>query len=195
MVSGLDEVAAFRAILEATCDELEAEGLEFSRDVPVGVMVEVPAVALMADHFAAAADFFSIGTNDLTQFALAVDRGNDLVADRYRELHPALLHLVHRTVEAGHRAGIPVCLCGEMAGDPRVTPLLVGLGLDALSASPAYLTFVKRVLRAMTFEEAQALARRALAQPDADGVARLLRRWLYNHTPDLAALLQVEPPG
>jgi phosphotransferase system enzyme I (PtsI) len=194
MVSGLDELRALRQHVEAVERELEAEGAAFARDVPVGIMVEVPAVALMAEHFAAEADFFSIGTNDLTQYTLAVDRGNDLVAHRYRELHPAVLQLIRRTVDAAHVAGIPVSLCGEMAADPRVTPLLVGLEVDALSASPAYLTLVKRALRAMTFEEAHALARHALLQPDADGVARLLRRWLHDHTPDLAAVLGVEAP-
>src|SRR5690606_10894483 len=149
---------------------------------------------LMAEHFAAEADFFSIGTNDLTQYTLAVDRGNELVAHRYHELHPAVLQLIKRAADEAHRAGIPVSLCGEMAADPRVTPLLVGLGLDALSASPAYLTLVKRALRAMTFEEAHALARHALLQPDADGVASLLRRWLHDHTPDLAAVLGVDAP-
>jgi phosphotransferase system enzyme I (PtsI) len=194
MVSALDEVRAVRAMLDEAADALEAEGLPHRRDVPLGIMVEVPAVALMAEHFAAEADFFSIGTNDLTQYALAVDRGNDLVAHRYRELTPGILALIKRTIEAAHAAGIPVSLCGEMAGDPRVTPLLVGLGVDALSASPAYLTLVKRALRAMTFEEAHALARHALLQPDPDSVARLLRRWLHAHTPDLAALLAVEAP-
>ena len=195
MVSSLDEVRGFRAVLDDVCDELEREGAAFERDVDVGLMVEVPAVALMAEHFAAEVDFFSIGTNDLTQYTLAVDRGNDLVAHRYRELHPAVLHLIRRTIQAGHDAGIPVSLCGEMAADPRVTPLLVGLGLDALSASPAYLPLVKRALRAMTFAEAHTLARTALAQPDADRVAQLLRRWLHDHTPDLAAVLGVEQPA
>lgn len=194
MVSALDEVRAVRAAVEETADALAAEGVAHSRDVLLGIMVEVPAVALMAEHFAAEADFFSIGTNDLTQYTLAVDRGNDLVAHRYRELNPGVLALIKRTVDAAHAAGIPVSLCGEMAGDPRVTPLLVGLGLDALSASPAYLTLVKRALRAMTFEEAHALARHALLQPDPDSVARLLRRWLHDHTPDLAVLLGVEAP-
>ncbi|MDX1420011.1 MAG: phosphoenolpyruvate--protein phosphotransferase [Rubricoccaceae bacterium] len=194
MVSSLDEIRAVRALLEETAEALARDGIEHSTEVPVGVMVEVPAVALMAEHFAAEVDFFSVGTNDLTQYTLAVDRGNDLVAQSYRELHPAVLQLIQQAVDGARAAGIPVSLCGEMAADPRVTPLLVGLGLDALSASPAYLTLVKRALRAMTFEEAQALARRALRQPDADGVARLLRQWLTDHTPDLAVVLGVEAP-
>ena len=189
MVSALEEIEQVRVAVAEAAAELEAEGASFDANVPLGVMVEVPAVALMAERFAKAVDFFSIGTNDLTQYTLAVDRGNDLVAHLYRELHPAVLGLIAQTVQAGHAAGIPVSLCGEMAADPRMTPLLVGLGLDALSASPAYLTLVKRVLRRMTLGEAQALAAEALAQPDAERVAHLLRTWLCDHSNDLAVLL------
>src|SRR5690606_22799406 len=111
---------------------LEAEGARFRKGLPVGIMVEVPAVALLADRFAAEVDFFSVGTNDLTQFTLAVDRGNDLVAGLYRALHPAVLCLLAQTCEAAQRAGKTVSVCGELAADPRATPLLVGLGVDAL---------------------------------------------------------------
>ncbi|WP_420457401.1 phosphoenolpyruvate--protein phosphotransferase [Rubrivirga sp.] len=194
MVSGIDEVRQFRRTLRSVCAELEAEGAEFRADVPLGIMVEVPSVALQADLFARNVDFFSIGTNDLTQFTLAVDRGNDLVAGLYRELHPAVLGLIDRTVRAAEAAGIPVSVCGEVAADPRVTPLLVGLGVRTLSASPAYLTLVKRVLRAFTLDEAQDLARRALRQPDADAVRRLLETFLACHNRDLAELLGLDEP-
>ncbi|WP_412067458.1 phosphoenolpyruvate--protein phosphotransferase [Rubrivirga sp. IMCC43871] len=192
MVSGIGEVAAFRAVFDDVCRELDAEGADYGGDVPLGIMVEVPAVALQAETFAAQVDFFSIGTNDLTQFTLAVDRGNDLVADLYRELHPAVLALVARTAAAGRAAGIPVSVCGELAADPRVTPLLVGLGVRSLSASPAYLTLVKRVLRAFTLAEAEALAAHALRQPDADAVRGLLDDFLACHNRDLAALLGLD---
>ena len=195
MVSGLGEVRAFRRALTEVQAELDAEGAEYRADVPVGIMVEVPSVALLAETFARHVDFFSIGTNDLTQFALAVDRGNDLVAGLYRELHPAVLGLISATTNAARDAGIPVSVCGEIAADPRVTPLLVGLGIGTLSASPAYLTLVKRVLRAFTLDEAQDLARRALRQPDADSVARLLDTFLACHNAELAALLGLERAG
>jgi len=195
MVSGIDEVRQFKRTLSAVFHALEAEGIEHRRDVPIGIMVEVPSVALQADLFARNVDFFSIGTNDLTQFTLAVDRGNDLVAGLYRELHPAVLGLMVRAVDAADAAGIPVSVCGEIAADPRVTPLLVGLGIRTLSASPAYLTLVKRVLRAFTLGEAQDLARRALRQPDADAVRRLLEYFLACHNSDLAALLGLAAPG
>ena len=192
MVSGLEEVRQFRRVLRETCEALAAEGVAHRPDLPVGIMVEVPSVALLAGTFARHVDFFSVGTNDLTQFTLAVDRGNDLVAERYHELHPAVLGLVRQTVEAAGGAGIPVSVCGEVAADPRVTPLLVGLGVTALSVSPAYLALVKRVLRAFTLEEAEDLARRALRQDDAASVGRLLDHFLACHNRDLAALLGLD---
>ena len=192
MVSSLPEVAAFRAELQVVCDGLDAENVPYRGDLPIGIMVEVPAVALLADRFAEGVDFFSIGTNDLTQFTLAVDRGNDLVANLYRALHPAVLALIARTVEAATRGGLPVSVCGEIAADPRVTPLLVGLGVGTLSASPASLGFVKRVVQSLTLAEAQALAAEALAQPDADAVQGLLDAFARTHTPDLAALLGLD---
>ena len=192
MVNALDEVTFVRRAIADVRAELDAEGVAMADDVPLGIMVEVPAVALMADRFARAVDFFSVGTNDLTQFTLAVDRGNDLVGSRYRELHPAVLRLIAQAVEAAGARGIPVSVCGELAGDPRVTPLLVGLGVGTLSASPAYLPLVKRVLRAFSLDEAQDLARRALRQPDADAVGRLLDHFLACHNRDLAVLLGLD---
>ena len=195
MVSGLEEVRQFRREYQAACDELDAEGIAHRTDLPLGIMVEVPSVALLASTFARYVDFFSVGTNDLTQFTLAVDRGNDLVSGLYHELHPAVLGLVRQTVEAAGGAGFPVSVCGEIAADPRVTPLLVGLGVTALSVSPAYLSLVKRVLRAFTLDEAEDLARRALRQPDAISVGRLLDTFLACHNADLAALLGLDDRG
>jgi phosphotransferase system enzyme I (PtsI) len=189
MVSSFGEIAAFRAHLDAAVADLAAEGAAHRADLPVGIMVEVPAVALLADRFAGAVDFFSIGTNDLTQFTLAVDRGNDRVAALYRELNPGVLALMQRTIDAARAAGIPVSVCGETAADPRMTPLLVGLGVDTLSMSPAYLLLVKRVLRAFTTAEARALAAEALRQPDADHVRRLLEHFLTSHNQELGHLL------
>ncbi|MEM0964413.1 MAG: putative PEP-binding protein, partial [Bacteroidota bacterium] len=192
MVSGVEEVREFLRRLDAVYEQLDAEGLAHRRDAKIGIMVEVPAVALQAAAFARYVDFFSIGTNDLTQFTLAVDRGNDLVAELYQELHPAVLSLIAQTVKAADAAGVDVSVCGEVAADPRVTPLLVGLGVRTLSASPAYLTLVKRVIRAFTIEEAEDLAARALRQPDATSVRRLLETFLACHNSDLAALLGLD---
>lgn len=187
MVSSLDEVRRFREVLDAVCEDLSAEGLGFERKVGIGIMVEVPAVALLIDRFAPEVDFLSIGSNDLTQFVLAVDRGNDLVAERYRDLHPAVLALIKAIAEGGARHGLPVSLCGEMASNPRAAPLLVGLGLTELSASPAFLLDVKRAIRSCSKEKMEGLAAEALAQPDAQSVLTIMNAWLREHTPDLAA--------
>src|SRR5690606_34736362 len=146
----------------------------------------VPAVALMADQFASEVDFFSIGSNDLTQYSLAVDRGNDLVSDKFDELHPAVLMLMKRTVDAAHAAGIPVSICGEIAGNPRATALLVGLGIDELSASPTYLPEVKRIIRNMHRSKAQALAEAAIRARSAAEVDCMVERWLQENACEIS---------
>lgn len=192
MVTTIEEVRRFRKILASVKRDLTREGYPFDDAIPLGIMVEVPAVALMADQFASEVDFLSIGTNDLTQYTLAVDRGNDLVADLYHEVHPAILALIKHTIEAGNRHGIPVGLCGEMGGKPRVVPILVGLGIHELSASPSYLPEVKRVIRAMKFSEAKALAGRALEASDAREVAALLNAWFEEHADEFDYLLRTD---
>ena len=194
-MSALHELRAFRRALTGAVASLARDGTPHRADLPVGIMVEVPAVAILAERFAEHADFFSIGTNDLTQFTLAVDRGNDRVAPLFRELHPAVLGLVARTAAAAAAAGIPVSVCGEVAADPRVAPLLVGLGVTALSLSPAYLGLLHRVVGAFTVDEARALAARALAQPDAESVQRLLDDFLTSHNRELAAMLGLRRSG
>jgi phosphotransferase system enzyme I (PtsI) len=186
MVSAFDEVKRFQGLLDEAVQSLERDGLEHDPDVDIGIMVEVPSVALTLDRFAPEVDFFSIGSNDLTQFTLAVDRGNDLVSDRYHELHPAVLRLIERTARVGARHGVTVSLCGEMASNPRVAPLLIGLGLSELSVSPAFLLDVKRAVRSCSKEKMVALAERALDQPDAQSVVTLLNTWLREHVPELA---------
>jgi phosphotransferase system enzyme I (PtsI) len=181
MVTDLVEVQQFKAILEEVRCEVQREGVDVPEHIPVGVMIEVPAAALMAAQFAQHVDFFSIGTNDLTQYVLAVDRGNDLVANLFQELHPAVLSMIRQTVIAAHEAGIPVSVCGEMAGDPRATAVLVGLGVDELSTVPSALPEVKRVIRAMMLDEAKALAQAALAQQDAQAVRAMVDTWLKKH--------------
>ena len=189
MVSGVEEVVAIRRSMGEAADQLTMEGVDHRADLPLGIMVEVPATALLADRFAPHADFFSIGTNDLTGLTLGVDRGNDLVAGLYREHHPGVLRLIRLTCEAAKAAGLKVSVCGEVASNPRAVPLLIGLGVDELSASPAYLPDLKRVVRDLTLPDAVALADLALAQPGADDVRRIASRYLADHHPDLAALL------
>ena len=181
MVTEVSEVKAFREALSQAQSELTDEGLPYDPDVKVGIMIEVPSAALLADRFAPFADFFSIGTNDLTQYTLAVDRGNDLVAHLYEDLHPAVLMLIRRTVEAARGCGIPVSVCGEMATNLRAVPVLIGLGVDTLSVSPVYLPGVKRVVRAMKRSEGRMLAAEALQSTNGGEVAARLDRWLDEH--------------
>ncbi len=184
MVSQLDEVHRFREVLAEVQRELREAGTPFDAGVPVGIMVEVPAVALRAETFAPHVDFFSIGTNDLTQFMLAVDRSNSAVAGRYSELHPAVLRLIRDVAATGEAHGVPVSLCGEMASRVQALPLLVGLGVRTLSASPTYLPEMKRVVRSLCYEEARALGEEALAQCSAQAVRRLVEAWLRTHAPE-----------
>lgn len=181
MVTDLEEVRRVRAILEEEIDRLSEEGVAHDPDLPLGIVVEVPAAALQAHAFAEHVDFFSIGTNDLTQYALAVDRGNDRVAMRHDALHPAVLGLILRVVEAGRAAGCPVEVCGEVAADVQAVPLLLGLGLDTLSVSPVYLPAVHRIVRAVSYAETKTLARHALEATDVETVRRRTREWIDTH--------------
>ncbi len=190
MVTELGEVLEFRGVVEKVAEDLRAAGEAFNENIPIGIMVEVPAVALKARRFAAEVDFFSIGTNDLTQYTLAVDRGNDLVASKYQELDPAILQLIKNTVDAAHAEGITVSVCGELAARPQATPLLLGLGVDELSASPIYLPELKRVIRAIRMDETPQLAERALRASDAHEVHAILKEWMHEHACDIASYLE-----
>jgi phosphotransferase system enzyme I (PtsI) len=181
MVSSIHEVRSFKRILSETMASMREEGIEFDPAIPVGVMVEVPSVALAADQFARETDFFSIGTNDLTQYVLAVDRGNDMVADLYDEMHPAVLQLIRMTTTAAKAAGIPVSLCGELATNLRAVPVLLGLGVDTFSASPIYLPGIKRVIRAMKMSEGEALADKAIQASDPGEFRAFMDKWLEEH--------------
>ncbi|HYM27538.1 MAG TPA: phosphoenolpyruvate--protein phosphotransferase, partial [Steroidobacteraceae bacterium] len=150
LVSTLDELRSFRAVATDVAAELEREGLPFRRDIKLGVMIEVPAAAVIADLLAREVDFFSIGTNDLIQYSLAVDRNNEHVASLYQPLHPAILRMLRHVIDSAHAApggGIDVGLCGEMAGDTRHALLLVGMGLRRLSMSPRRIPEIKTWLR------------------------------------------------
>ncbi len=189
MISDLQEIRDFKSVLRKVMEELDSDRIPFDREIQVGVMVEVPSVAIMADDFASEVDFFSLGTNDLTQYVLAVDRGNDLVAERYHELHPAVLRMIKATIDAGRRHGIAVSLCGEMGSNSSFVPILVGLGLEEISASPVYIPSVKRLIRAISFEEAKQLADEVLQAVETSQVIEALERWLRDHPFDLTHFL------
>jgi phosphotransferase system enzyme I (PtsP) len=173
MVSTLSELRQSLVLVEESKQELAQRGLDFDPDIPVGIMIEVPSAALIADALAAECDFFSVGTNDLTQYTLAVDRGNERVDHLYDPLHPAVLALIDRGVRAARRHGIPISVCGEMAGDPLAVPLLVGLGVGELSAAPGAVPAIKEIIRALDSGELEETARRALELGTAEEVKAL----------------------
>lgn len=158
MISGLDELRQANAILEECKEELRERGAEFHPDLEVGIMIEVPSAALCADHLAREVKFFSIGTNDLIQYAIAVDRGNDRIAHLFEPTHPAIVRLIKGVVDAAHNQGIWVGVCGEMAGDITLTPLLLGLGVDELSASCTVVPRVKKAVQSLDIPTCRALA-------------------------------------
>ena len=162
MITGLSEVWRCKEMVRRCMDELDKDGIPFDRDMPVGIMIEVPAAALCADILAPEVDFFSIGTNDLIQYTLAVDRVNPYVADLYRPTHPAVIRLIKRTVDAGTDHGIWTGVCGEMAGDIRLTPLLIGLGVEEFSVGPQRVASVGQAVRSLSFAECAAMTDDAL---------------------------------
>ncbi len=174
MVAHLAELRAARALLDEAWKELAQEGIACDRPVETGIMIEVPAAVAMADQLAKEADFFSIGTNDLTQYVMAADRGNAAVAHLSDSFHPAVLRMVRSTVEAGHRAGIPVGVCGELAGNPDAAPLLIGLGLDELSMNAHSVPEVKAAIRKLSAAKCRNLAKKAMDRDDGNGVRQLL---------------------
>jgi phosphotransferase system enzyme I (PtsI) len=178
MVSTLDELRRFRAFTADLMAELEREGVPFRRDVPLGVMIEVPAAAVMADLLAREVDFFSIGTNDLIQYSLAVDRNNEHVADLYQPLHPAILRMLRFVVDSARAANIEVSLCGEMAGDERGALLLVGMGMRRLSMSPRRIPAIKSRVRQFTAAELAEIASRCMEYETASEVQRHLDEFL-----------------
>jgi phosphotransferase system enzyme I (PtsI) len=185
LVSSLLELRQAKMILEDVKEDLEEEGVAFKRDVPVGMMVEVPSAALLADEFAREVDFFSIGTNDLIQYTLAVDRSDPEVANLYSSGDPSILRLIRRVVEAGRKRNIPVTVCGQMSSDPKYIPLLIGMGIQRLSVTPHLIPEVKSVIRSIDLPQAEEIASRAMALDLARDVENYLRGELKKVCPDL----------
>jgi phosphotransferase system enzyme I (PtsI) len=172
MISGVSELRAAKAVLDEAKAELRAEGHPFDEEIPLGIMVEMPSAAMTADLLARECDFLSIGTNDLIQYSLAIDRVNEHVGYLYHPLHPAILRTVRYVVDAGHAAGVRVGMCGEMAGEPLFALVLCGLGLDEMSMNSTSIPVVKSVIRASTIAEAKRLANDVLALPTVEEVER-----------------------
>jgi phosphotransferase system enzyme I (PtsI) len=174
MISEVEELKSAKALLEEVKDELKEKKIPFDENIEVGIMVEIPSAALAGDSLAKESNFFSIGTNDLIQYTLAVDRGNERIAHLYQGFHPAVLKLIKETIEAGHRNGIWVGLCGEMAGDPLATIILVGMGVDELSTSAMAIPEIKKIIRSITFEEAQRVAQQVLSLSTINEIKKFL---------------------
>ncbi|MEE2857615.1 MAG: phosphoenolpyruvate--protein phosphotransferase [Planctomycetota bacterium] len=185
MITSISELDRSLQIIDEVSDELRSEGVEFDENIPIGVMVEVPSLALIASHVAGRVSFLSVGTNDLVQYTLAVDRGNEHVADLYDPMHPAVLHLILQLVRTGQEHSVRVSLCGEMASESIYLPLLVGLGLREISVSPQLIPEVKQVIRSLNDYEVRELSARCLQMSDGEQITRELHHWAVDHFPEV----------
>jgi phosphotransferase system enzyme I (PtsI) len=186
LISSPREMQEARRLLESVQEELTREKIPFDAHLPVGAMIEVPAAVTLADLLTRYADFFSIGTNDLIQYALAIDRGNTKVSDMYQPLHPAVLRMVRDVVQAGRQAGISVAMCGEMAGDPLYIPVLLGLEVEELSMNALAVPVVKRVIRMTSLAKAKEIARQALRLDTVEEVNDYVTREMDRIFPDIS---------
>ena len=175
MISGLPELRRSKELIKTCQAELEEEGIT-TPSVEVGIMIEVPAAVMQVEQLAKEADFFSIGTNDLIQFTLAVDRSNEMIADMFQPHHPAILNMIYNTVIAAHKEGIPVAVCGEMSADPFSILLLIGLGVDELSMTPWSIMEAKKIIRSINYEDVNEIALHALHYDDAACVDSFLHK-------------------
>jgi len=187
MIATFEEFAEAKRLLAQAAASLDREGVAFDGNIKAGVLVEVPSAVFIADALADAADFFSIGTNDLIQYALAIDRGNRQVADMYNPLNPAVIRMIRHVADAAKDKGIKVFMCGEMAGDPYHIPVLLGLGMDGLSMNPQSIPAVKRMIRMISYKDARRFMKVVLEETSIDNVAEMVRHnfgsLLSNHAP------------
>ncbi|MEO8399352.1 MAG: phosphoenolpyruvate--protein phosphotransferase, partial [Ignavibacteriaceae bacterium] len=182
MVSTILEIKESKKIIEECKAELSKEKIQFDKELKVGIMVEVPAAAVMAEDFAEEVDFLSIGTNDLIQYTMAVDRGNDFVSYLYQEFNPAVLRTINYIVTETKKQNKVVSLCGEMAADTLAIPILVGLGLDLLSMSPATISYAKKIIRGITFKSAEELAKECLKCKNEKDIIDKIEKFFKDHS-------------
>lgn len=182
MIISVEEVRDLKGELETLKAQLRTENKAFDESIEVGVMVETPAAAVIAHHLAKEVDFFSIGTNDLTQYTLAVDRGNELISHLYNPMSPSVLGLIKQVIDASHAEGKWTGMCGELAGDERATLLLLGMGLDEFSMSAISIPRIKKIIRNTNFEDVKALAAQALAQPTAQDLMNCVNKFIEEKT-------------
>jgi phosphotransferase system enzyme I (PtsI) len=183
MISQFEEVIQAKAICAEVMDELRGEQVEFDQTVELGIMIETPSAVAIADHLGKEVDFFSIGTNDLIQYTMAVDRGNAKISHLYQNLHPAIIRSIKQTVDAARKREIHVSVCGEMCGDPRALPLLIGLQLDEFSAGPNVIPEIKRTIRSVTFDECRSLVKRVMRYRTAGEIEKAIDKFLASKEP------------
>jgi phosphoenolpyruvate-protein phosphotransferase len=174
MIISVEEIRELKSVIEELKVELRNEGKDFDENIQIGVMVETPSAAVNAKFLAKEVDFFSIGTNDLTQYTLAVDRGNELISHLYNPMSPSVLSLIKQVIDASHAEGKWTGMCGELAGDERATVLLLGMGLDEFSMSAISVPRIKKLIRNVNYQDAKLLAEKALQQPTAAEIERLV---------------------
>ena len=162
MISSMDELNEALVCIEETKDDLRKAGKDFDPDISVGIMIEIPSAVMIAEHLAKKVDFFSIGTNDLVQYSVAVDRANARIANLFEPFHPGVLKLLKMTVDAGHSNGIPVAVCGEISSDPAASLILLGMGIDELSMAPTFIPLIKRMIRSVKMDDAKKLVEKIL---------------------------------
>lgn len=190
MISTYEEIKRINLILKKVREELKSKNIEFDDTLQVGIMVETPSAAIMSPHLAHQVDFFSIGSNDLTQYTLAVDRGNEKISQLFDHFHPAVLHLIKKVIHAGHNAHIWVGLCGELASDPLAIPLLIGFGIDELSMSPVSIPKAKMALRLLTISQCEKISEEALRFRTALEVKKFLRRAIHKKFPGIEKVVK-----
>jgi phosphotransferase system enzyme I (PtsI) len=178
MISGIEELEQALAVLEEAKEECRRKGESFSDTIEVGTMIEIPGAVVTVDILARRSDFFSIGTNDLIQYTLAVDRGNEKVSYLAQPTHPAVLRFIKQTIDAAHHRGIKATMCGEFAGDPQASALLLGMGLDEFSMTAVSIPQVKRIIRGVTLADSRTLAEKALECTSFGEVNNLVEAWM-----------------
>ncbi len=184
MISSIQEIKRTKKIIELCKKELTNEGKSFDKNINIGIMIEVPSAAVMAEEFAAEVDFISIGTNDLIQYLLAVDRGNEIISSLYQEFHPAVIRTLNKIINSSKKGQARVSMCGEMAADILATPLLVGLGLDSMSVSAAAIPHIKKIIRTIKYSEAKKLAKDCMKFTTEEEVSFRLQEYFKKHFTD-----------
>ena len=185
MISGIQEFIEARKILENVMKSLDKDKVDYDKDIKVGAMIEIPSAVIVSDILAEHADFFSIGTNDLIQYSLAIDRANEHVAYMYQPHHPALIRMIMQVVKSAKKAGIKVALCGEMAGDPLCTSLLLGIGIDELSLTSGNIPLIKKVLRSLSKKEAEKELKKILKFETSDKIRDFIHKRTKDHLPNV----------